>query len=64
MSHFRIQFIVCMVVALALWTVGFALAAIDLERGLVLYYPFEGSGANQITDVSGENNHGEFRGAV
>jgi hypothetical protein len=64
MSHFRIQFIVCMVVALALWTVGFALAAIDLERGLVLYYPFEGSGANQITDVSGANNHGEFRGAV
>ena len=42
MSHFRIQFIVCMVVALALWMVGFALAAIDLEKGACALLPIRG----------------------
>jgi len=43
------------------WT---PLAAADFEDGLVLYFPFESSDDAQTVDMSGQENHGEFVGAI
>lgn len=64
MNHPQSTFALYVLIALAFWSSGTVLAATDFEEGLVLYYPFEGSGEEQITDISGEENHGEFKMAV
>ena len=63
-NHRRFKFEYYVLFALAYLTNGTVLAAADFEERLVLYYPFEGSGEDQITDRSGEENHGVFKGAV
>lgn len=52
-----------LVVGLLLGSSWVVLAADDFEEGLVLYYPFEGSG-DEMTDMSEENNHGALTDAI
>ena len=42
----------------------FSTTGLAVDKGLVAYYNFEEGKGNKVTDLSGNDNHGTFKGQL